>query len=464
VKLWIRVFLVCVSISLAAVAAIGIVSLRTGYRAVLQNAVNGMQRETARLVRVIETQWESVQALARVYPGNELLPLESLSSLPDYLRAAGSQLVDPETQVELRFANQDLPLSAGSFFTELRDARRPELDAAVQGGSAYVLRRQDGDLVLYLSSAASLGGYDLIVSVASDQSSLDAYWRTQLSALLITSLAAVLISAGSFRGRVDETGGDEIAALAVRFNRMAEDVERTVATLRAEKEDRQKFIDALTHELRTPASSIVGFAELLRLRSWDAEVFSKALERIRAEGERILSLMESLKRLLLLRAAEREWGLLEVAPLLAKVAEEAREKHRESGLTLRVEAESGSVSADPQLIETALHNLVDNAARYAPPGSAVILGLRDADGERTVFVRDFGPGMTDAEIARAGEPFARGVDRKGGGGFGLGLAICRETAAHHGARLVFERPAGGGLLVGIAFPNLHGIYRRETDP
>jgi signal transduction histidine kinase len=490
VKLWIRVFLVCVSISLAAVAAIGIVSLRTGYRAVLQDAVNGMQRETTRLIRVIETQWESVQALARAYPGNELLPPESLSSLPDYLRTAGSQLVDPETQVELRFADQDLPLSAGSFFTGLRDVRRPELDAAAQGGSAYVLRRQDGDLVLYLSSATSLGGHDLIVSLASDQSSLDAYWRTQLSTLLIASLASVLvltaasyiasrfvtrrleslalqagaISVGSFRGRVDETGGDEIAALAVRFNRMAEDVERTVATLRAEKEDRQKFIDALTHELRTPASSIVGFAELLRLRSWDAEVFSKALERIRAEGERILSLMESLKRLLLLRAAEREWGLLEVAPLLAKVAEEAREKHRESGLSLRVEAESGFVSADPQLIETALHNLVDNAARYAPPGSAVILGLRDADGERTVFVRDFGPGMTDAEIARAGEPFARGVDRKGGGGFGLGLAICRETAAHHGARLVFERPAGGGLLVGIAFPNLHGIYRRETDP
>ena len=96
-RLWIRIFLVCVSISLAAVAAIGIVSLRTGYRAVLQDAVNGMQRETARLVRVIETQWESVQALARAYPGNELLPPENLSSLSDYLRTAGSQFVDPET-------------------------------------------------------------------------------------------------------------------------------------------------------------------------------------------------------------------------------------------------------------------------------------------------------------------------------------------------------------------------------
>ena len=489
-KLWIRIFLVCVAISIAAIAAIGTVSLRTGYRAVLLDAVHGLQRETARILRVIETQWESVQELARDYPDSGLLPMESYYSLPEYLRTSGSQLVDPEAQVELRFEGLDILLTAGSLFEGLAGAPRLELAAASGGGSAWLLRRREGRLVLYLSSAVSLGGHDLVVSVASDQAALDAYWRTQLSVLLVASLAAALvltaasyvasrivarrleglaaqagaISAGSYRGRVDETGGDEIAALAVRFNHMAEDVERTVATLRLEKEDRQKFIDSLTHELRTPAASIVGFAELLRLRSWDAEVFSSALERIRAEGERILSLMESLTRLLLVRAAEREWDPLEVAPFLAKVAEDARDEHRERGLLLKVEADRGSVSADPQLLETALHNLLDNAARHAPPGSPVILGFRDVGGERTLFVRDFGPGMTDAEIARAGQPFFKGADRAGSSGFGLGLAIVRETASHHGARLVFERPLDGGLLVGIVFPNLPGIYRRDTNP
>jgi len=488
VQLWVRIFLVCVAISLAAVAVIGLVSLRTGYRAVLRDAVAGLERETAHILSTIEMRWESVRELARVSPDAGLLPPESLGSLPDYLRLSGSELVDESTQVELRFVDLGTTLAAGTLFEQLDDAHRPELEIAARGGAAYRLHRQGGRLALYVSSAARLSGYDVLISVASDQSALDAFWRTQVSVLAVASLAAALVltaasfaasrlvarrlealavqagrvSEGDYEGRADETGGDEIADLAARLNRMAEAVEKSVATLRAEREDRQRFIDALTHELRTPVASIVGFAKLLRLRSWDEEVFPPALDRIRTEGERILSLAESLKRLLLVRCAETGLREVDIGHFLAEVAEEAGRRAGGHELTLEIEADRGSVTADPDLLEMAMLNLVDNAARYTPPGSPIVLGFRSADGERTVYVRDFGPGMSDAEIARAGEPFFRGSMAHEGDGFGLGLAICRDTAAHHGARIVFERPPAGGFLVGIAFPNLPGVYRRET--
>lgn len=152
---------------------IGLVSLRTGYRAVLRNAVAGLEHETARIVNVIETQWESVLQIARTCPDNGVLPPESIASLPDYLQSSGAQLADPETQVELRHAAWDSPRSAGSLFAGLGDVPRPEVEAAARVVPAYALRRLDGILVLYLSSAVPLGGYEFLVSVASDQSGLD---------------------------------------------------------------------------------------------------------------------------------------------------------------------------------------------------------------------------------------------------------------------------------------------------
>jgi signal transduction histidine kinase len=388
--------------------------------------------------------------------------------------------LNQQFEVEIRSIQGDLLYASGGHFTAIGAGDRPELAAALRGDTAYVLRRQSGKLGLYLSHPAMIRNTDLIVSVASDMESLDSFWNAQVSVLLIASLSAIAlllassfiasraiarklerlalgaaaIADGDYGSRVAEEGRDEVGMVASRFNQMARTVETTVGRLQAEKEDRQLFIDGLTHELRTPVSSIVGFADLLRLRSWDEKVFAKGLEKIQTEGRHILALMESLKRLLLARAADREWPPVEMAPYLRQFSEGMDDVLRPLSLSIKVDSDPGALSTDPELLTTALRNLVENSARFSPPGSPIIVGFRNADGERGLYVRDFGPGMTDDVLARAGEPFFRGRERRGGDGFGLGLAMCREIAAHLGAMLVIQRPSDGGLLVRISFSRL----------
>jgi signal transduction histidine kinase len=477
-KLWLRIFLLSAIVSLVAVSTIGVVTLRTGYASLVQNAVRELARDTDTITKLIARQWDVSSLLSSSFPANDIVSPQDVSSLSAFLDKLSAILINPDMEVELRSVRGELFFSSGSHFSTLGAGDRPELETAMRGGTAYILRRLSGKLGLYLSGPVRIRDVDIIMSVASDMGALDSFWNMQVSVILASSFSALIlllgssllasraiakrlerlahgasaIAEGDYSSRVEE-GRDEVGMVASRFNQMALTVETTVGRLRAEKEDRQRFIDSLTHELRTPVASIVGYADLLRLRTWDEKVFAKGLGQIQAAGKRILALIESLAQILLSRAADREWPPVEMAPYLAQFAERACDLVRPRALSIRVDADPGALAADPGILDTLLHNLVENSSRFSPPGAAIVIGFRNADGERGLFVRDFGPGMTEAEMAHAGEPFYRGRGQRGEG-FGLGLAMCREIAARLGAALVIERPPDGGLMVRVAFPRL----------
>jgi signal transduction histidine kinase len=476
-RLWTRVFLLSASVSVAAVAIIGVASISGGRASIMQSAVQGLLRDKQNTVELISQQWVDIfsfeDAAAPVdFPDGARARTVFFQGIPVAFYAR-------KWEIEIRSGGGDLYFASGRFST-IGAGDRPEIVPALHGETAYVLRRQSGALGLYLCGPARINDVDLTLSVACGMDVLDSFMKRQLSMLLAAAIgiAAVCLAAsflgsraiarrlerlargaaaiadGDYGSRVDETGRDEVGELARQFNRMARTVETTVGRLRTEKEDRQRFIDSLTHELRTPATTIVGFAQLLSLRSWDAKVFANGLARIQAEGRRVLELMESLSRLLLSRVADRSWPPVEMAPCLRELAESVEDVLRPRALAIRVDADPGSLPVDPQLVATAMRNLVENSARVSPPGSTIIVGFRNTGSERGLFVRDFGPGMPDAERARAGQPFFRGAGARRGAGFGLGLAICREIAASLGATLVLEQPPGGGLLARIAYSRL----------
>jgi signal transduction histidine kinase len=244
------------------------------------------------------------------------------------------------------------------------------------------------------------------------------------------------MAGGDYRGRVSEKGAVEVAAVARGFNRMAANVESAVARLRAEKEDRQAFIDDLTHELRTPITSIVGFADHLRRCGYDERVFAEGLARIHAEGLRVLSVSEGLTRLLLARTGARE--LVNESPdgLLQQAASDARARRPDWVFSVDATPGAGTLAVDRTLMLTALANLVDNATRACVPGSTVVLGCAHAADGLHLYVRDPG-GATP------------------GTGLGLGKSICSDIADYHGARLEYEQEASGGTTASIVFPNLH---------
>ena len=400
-------------------------------------------------------QLRTAQYLAGSNAGAEVLSASEFirqSRGPFAPTGTGIEIYTPDLQPLFSEGHQELPPAA---------ADSAELAAATGGRPSWILRRPGSVLVLYVAAPERILDEPFVVRASIRLDSLDSYGRSQLlllaaSALMLTVLLvgaaflgsraiagrlevlatqAAAMAGGDYRTRAAPGGAAEIASLARGFNWMAESVESAVTRLRAEKEDRQAFIDDLTHELRTPITSIVGFADHLRRRPYDQVVFSEGLARIHAEGMRILSVSEGLKRLLISRTDGKALARENAGELLGLAADEARTRHPGTSFALELPDEPLAVNVDRTLILTALANLVDNAVRACPPGATVVLGAARTEATTRLFVRDPG-GATP------------------GTGLGLGKAICREIADYHGATLSYAHAPGGGTIAAVDFPNL----------
>ncbi|MCC7491013.1 MAG: sensor histidine kinase KdpD [Fimbriimonadaceae bacterium] len=213
---------------------------------------------------------------------------------------------------------------------------------------------------------------------------------------------------------------------------------------------RSNLLASVSHDLRTPLATIAGASStLLQTPPPPAAEQRLLIESINDEAERLSRLVTNLLRLTQLEAGlalRREWHLLED---LIGSALRATERHLAGrSITVAVSPDMLLVEVDAVLLELLLVNLLDNCARYTPPGSSLELaGCRRA-GELRLTVTDCGPGVPDEDRERIFETFARGAQaRAESRGSGLGLAICRAVAVAHGGSLsVSNRPAGGACF------------------
>jgi signal transduction histidine kinase len=471
-----KIFLLSTATTVAAIAAMGIAGLASGRSAIVRSALDSLEREMGSELAALESTKRAMQTLAEAFPGNTLYAVETISSLRTFLSSRGPEILGAGTELELRLTSGERIFILGSLNGEAGLRDRQEFESAARGPSYLIRRTKEGPAIFY-AAPARIGDVEIVACAAARVGTLDYFERFQLAMLGAASVAALLLVASYLLSRLIARKLDE------GFKRMSDAIRGQIERLEADKADRQAFIDDLTHELRTPVTSIVGFAELLRSRSWDEALFADCLGRIEAEGRRILDLSESLKRLLIARTGTRDFEEVDVPDFLRSIAREAEPVAEAARASLEVEAEACVLRLDRPLMSIALRNLIENSARASPPGSRIVLGFARDGGAPRFFVRDWGAGMSEAQLARAGRPFPRtraggaaepgadrGADRGGGeaprapgeGGFGLGLAICKEVADRHGARLEFERPAGGGLVVSLKFPNLRSVYAADT--
>ncbi len=443
-RIWLRIFLLAATVALAAIALTGILVARAGYRAQLDAEVRGLLRVTDAAAALVTNSYRT-SAYLSAQP----------ASVTDFIR----QLREPIAEgaaVEIYTSDLELALSEGHVEPPPAAGDSPELAAARAGRSTWTLRRPHGDLLLYLALPETVAGDTFLFRASAPLASLDAYGSSQLILLALSALGALVLlcgaalagsrsisrglerlsvqatdlAGGNLAARVAVRGSDEVAGLARELNRMADAVETSIRS-------RQAFIDDLTHELRTPVASIVGFADHLRRRAWDEAVFTEGLTRIYDEGMRVLALSEGLKRLLLARTSARALAEGDVAEVLEQAASDAR--LRRAGHRFVVHAPAGvRLSMDRDLLLAALANLLDNAARASPPGATVSIEWVQDAASRRIVVRD--PGGVEGPL----EP-----------GLGLGKSICREIADYHGARLQYAPAEGGGTAASIVFPNLH---------
>lgn len=235
-------------------------------------------------------------------------------------------------------------------------------------------------------------------------------------------------------------------ALALERARLAEDAGK--ARVQAETEStRSALLSAVSHDLRTPLASIGGAAEVLLDAGADVkpEGRRELLETIRDEAVRLSRLVADLLELTRLESgalrARKEWAPLEdvVSSALSRLEE------RLAGREVKVDLpdELFLVPMDPILVEQVLLNLVDNAVKYSPAGSAIDIRGRREGALARVTVADRGAGIPEGEEERIFEKFYRGSDAGRAAGAGLGLAVSAAIAKAHGGALTAGRRADG---------------------
>jgi two-component system sensor histidine kinase MprB len=251
----------------------------------------------------------------------------------------------------------------------------------------------------------------------------------------LTTATETVTETGDLSERIEVRGRDELSRLASRFNTMLGALEESA------RAQRQLVADA-SHELRTPLTSLRTNIEVL------------ASERPLPPGERerlLADVLEQLEEMTTLIAelielarSEQQTAAAEDVRLdmLAAGAVERTRRNR-PGVKFRTDFDDSVVYGVPATLERAVSNLIDNAAKWSPPGGEVEVTVRDGE----LVVRDHGPGIDDEDLPYVFDRFYRARSARGMPGSGLGLAIVRQVARAHGGDVVAERAPDGGTVM-----------------
>ena len=270
------------------------------------------------------------------------------------------------------------------------------------------------------------------------------------------SVASRVIAEGDYHTRLQVRGKDEIAVMAEHFNRMAEQVEAQIKLLQETADKKQQFIDNFAHELRTPLTAIYGYAEYLQKAPASEEERFECTRFILSECKRLQNMAYQLLDLAALREMETE--VCPVEELFRQICRIMQVKAEQCGITLSGDCHGEQAIGNMELLITLLNNLVDNALKASPAGSAVKLCAAEKDGQLILEVADQGIGMTKEQIAHVKEAFYR-VDKsrsRAAGGTGLGLSICERIVELHRGRLEFVSQPGEGTVARVFLSGENG--------
>lgn len=269
--------------------------------------------------------------------------------------------------------------------------------------------------------------------------------RRMTRPLRTLTTASAEIADGDYARRTGLHTGDEIETLSSSFDKMADAVQEKITALQADVRQREDFMGAFAHELKTPMTSIIGYADMLRtIQASPAEQY-EAAGAIYHEGRRLEALSGKLLALL---------GLGEETITLQPTALAALWPRLQAacpGVPLQLPACDAAVQADADLLLDLLCNLVGNAVKASEPGQPVEVRAADNGDTVTLTVADHGCGIPQSEISRVTEPFYM-VDKSRArkqGGSGLGLALCKRIAEAHGSDLHIESTPGEGTRVSV---------------
>ncbi|HVA73880.1 MAG TPA: ATP-binding protein [Acidimicrobiales bacterium] len=267
----------------------------------------------------------------------------------------------------------------------------------------------------------------------------------------LTAAAEHVAETQNLEAVIEEQGDDELARLARSFNAM-------LAAVAASRRQQAQLISDAGHELRTPLTSLrTNIEVLLRVPDLPAQDRAELMADVNAQLQELTTLVGDVVELAREDEVQSEPIEVRFDALVERAVERAR--RRAPAVVFDVQLTPGSVRAQPTLLERAVLNVLDNAAKWSPPDGHVAVWL--ARGDRwTLDVRDQGPGIGERDLPKVFDRFYRADSARAMPGSGLGLAIVRQVVESHGGTVAAASPPGGGTVIHIELPT---VVEQEAD-
>jgi len=284
----------------------------------------------------------------------------------------------------------------------------------------------------------------------------------------VVAKASREIAEGKFDERICIKGNNELAQVAYDFNKMAEKIESQIIYLEEEAENKQQFVDNFAHEIRTPLTSIYGYAEYMNKVSLNENEIIESTAYIMGEADHMKNIASSLLELATLRNYVPIKNEILIPKLFDDIAGTMEKSLRENGVRLICNSNSDVLNGQEDLIRSLILNLCTNAlkacttrlhGREVHEGNdqakegIIQLEAKSCPEATVISVTDNGCGIPEESLLKVTEPFYR-LDKprnREDGGTGLGLTLCSQIVAAHGAQMVIKSNINIGTTVEIRF-------------
>jgi len=289
----------------------------------------------------------------------------------------------------------------------------------------------------------------VVIALGAALSWLLSFWMT--SPLRRLSRVTRTIASGDLSCRAAMSGRDEIGVLASDFNNMTDRLEQNINEMKDTMRRQEEFMGGFAHELKTPMTSIIGYADLLRGHTLSDDDKRDAANYIFMEGRRLEVLSLKLLDLIVLKKRDFTFMPIAMAHIIEDAASLLRPVLEKRDVRLTYDCDDGACMIEPDLFMSLLLNLIDNARKALDEGGTITIRSRVSEGMCAVSVTDNGRGIPEEELGKIKDAFYR-VDKSRSrvqGGVGLGLRLCDEIASLHGGEISFQSKPGEGTTVTV---------------
>ncbi len=442
-----------VGVILAAASAICFTAMRSE----LRGQVDESLRQQARLISTVSATTLDSRRLPTP-------PKQSGGGAPyvQFVSRNGHATVPPDETVAIPVTAVDRAVASGKRTQVLADRRVSGVHlrvitvhvstGAVQLGRSLESIDSVLDRLRLLLAALVLGGVAVAAAVSR------AFSRPVIAPIAsLTDAAAHIEATGDLRRRIAVGGSDEVARMASSFNAMLDRVQSSQAALEASSRAQRQLVADASHELRTPVASLRTNVEVLQLAGdFSDGQRASLLADVVEQTDELTALVGDLIEL-----ARGDEPTTDIEDLdLAGIVRDAllRARRHAPATTFVEQLEPWPINGSRERLSRAVNNLLDNAAKFSPPGAKVEVQLRGGD----LRVRDHGPGVPPDELPHIFDRFYRARNAASHHGSGLGLAIVKQVADAHGARISARSADDGGLVVHLSFGD--GAQHLPPDP